>query len=109
MWNILRPFRTTGYHFRKQVALGPYIADFVCFHAHLVVEVDGDTHYTDAALRHDAERNAFLRAEGFTVLRFTNDDVTQNSDGTHTVIANYLAGHSPRLRALVLPPIEKPA
>jgi len=109
MWNLLRPFRATGYHFRKQVALGPYVADFVCFHAHLVIEVDGDTHFTNEAQRRDAGRDAFLRAEGFSVLRFTNDEVIHNSNGTHTVIANYLAGHSPRLRALVPPPIEKPA
>jgi len=108
MWNLLRPFRAAGYHFRKQVPLGPYIADFACLHAHLVIEVDGDTHYTAEAQHHDAERDAFLRSRGFTVLRFTNDDVSHNPDGTHTVIANYLAGYAPRLRALVPPPIEKP-
>lgn len=107
MWNLLRQFRTTGYHFRKQVALGPYVADFACFHARLVIEVDGDTHFTNEAQRHDATRDAFLRAEGFTVLHFTNDEVIRNSDGTYTVIANYLAGHAPRLRALEPPPIEK--
>lgn len=108
MWNILRQFRTTGYHFRKQVALGPYIADFVCFHAHLVIEVDGDTHFTNEAQGRDLARDAFLRDEGLNVLRFTNDEVIHNADGTYTVIANYLAGYSPRLRALVPPPIEKP-
>ncbi len=107
MWNLLRQFRTGGYHFRKQVALGRYVADFVCFHAQLVIEVDGDTHYTPAAIRYDAERDAFLRSRGFSVLRFTNDDVNRNPDGTYIVIANYLAGHAPRLRGLVPPPIEK--
>jgi very-short-patch-repair endonuclease len=107
LWNLLRPLRTSGYHFRKQVALGPYIADFACLHANLVIEVDGDTHFTNSARRHDHERAAFLRSRGLTVLRFTNDEVTRNPDGTHTVIANTLAGHAPRLRAIVPPPIEK--
>jgi very-short-patch-repair endonuclease len=107
MWNLLRDLRTSGYHFRKQVALGPYVADFVCFHAHLVIEVDGDTHYTGAALRRDVERDSFLRAKGLAVLRFTNDDVMHNADGTYAVIENHLAGYAPRLRALVPPPVEK--
>lgn len=107
LWNLLRPFRASGYHFRKQVALGPYIADFVCLHADLLIEVDGDTHFTDSAQRHDHERDAYLRSRGLTVLRFTNEQVTRNPDGTYTVIANTLAGHAPRLRALVPPPIEK--
>ena len=107
LWNLLRPLRTSGYHFRKQVAFGPYIADFACLHANLVIEVDGDTHFTNSARRHDHERDAFLHSRGLTVLRFTNDDVTRNPDGTYTVIANTLAGHAPRLRAIVPPPIEK--
>jgi very-short-patch-repair endonuclease len=108
LWNLLRPFRTSGYHFRKQVALGRYIADFACLHAHLVIEVDGDSHFSDEAARRDIERDAYLHARGLTVLRFTNDDVKHNPDGTYIAIANYLAGHAPRLRALVPPPIEKP-
>jgi very-short-patch-repair endonuclease len=108
LWKLLRPFRTNGYHFRKQVALGPYVADFACLHARLVVELDGDTHFTDAALHYDAERDAFLHSKGLIVLRFTNDDMSHNPDGVYAVIANYLAGHAPRVRALVPPPSEKP-
>jgi very-short-patch-repair endonuclease len=104
MWNLLRPFRTNGYHFRKQVALGTYVADFACLHAGLVIEVDGDTHFTDEALLHDANRDAYLAARGLTVLRFTNTDVTRNPDGVYTVIANHLAGFQPHPRT---PPIEK--
>jgi very-short-patch-repair endonuclease len=105
MWNILRPFRSNGYHFRKQVALGPYVADFACLHAGFVIEVDGDTHFTDHALLRDANRDAYLAARGLTVLRFTNTDVTRNPDGVYTAIANHLAGFQPRPRT---PTIEKP-
>jgi len=104
LWNLLHSFRTSGYHFRKQVALGPYVADFACLHAHLVIEVDGDSHFSDEAARRDTERDAYLHARGLTVLRFTNDDVNRSPDGTYTAIANYLAGYAPRLRALVPPP-----
>jgi len=99
LWNLLRPFRTGGYHFRKQVALGPYIADFACLHASLVIEVDGDTHFTNAAARRDTERDSYLHDRGFSTLRFTNDDVTANPDGVYTLIANYLALHAPRAHA----------
>ena len=99
LWNLLRPFRTTGYHFRKQIALGPYIADFACLHASLVIEVDGDTHFTDAAAQRDTARDSYLHARGLNVLRFTNDDLKANADGVFTVVANYLASHAPRPRA----------
>jgi very-short-patch-repair endonuclease len=99
LWNLIRPFRTGGYHFRKQVPLGPYIVDFACLHANLVIEVDGDTHFTAAGARRDIERDRYLRDRGLSVLRFTNDDVNGNSDGVYTVIDNYLAGHAPRLRS----------
>jgi len=101
LWNLIRHFRTNGYHFRKQVALGPYVADFACLHANLVIEVDGDTHFTNAAARRDTVRDSYLHARGLSVLRFTNDDVKTNPDGVYTVIANYLAAHEarPRLRA----------
>jgi very-short-patch-repair endonuclease len=61
-----------GTHFRRQVALGPYVADFICLAAKLVIELDGDQHGTDKALRYDADRTAWLEANGLTVLRFTN-------------------------------------
>src|SRR5690606_16505012 len=60
MWRILHVFRTGGYHFRKQAQIGPYYADIACHHAKLVVELDGDTHGTDAAARRDRRRDAFL-------------------------------------------------
>jgi very-short-patch-repair endonuclease len=88
---LLHPFRTGGYHFRKQEQIGPFYVDFACHHARLVIEVDGDTHFTDAGLEDDARRDEFLRHEGYTVLRFTNDEVMHNDEGVYTVIAGVLA------------------
>jgi very-short-patch-repair endonuclease len=87
LWRLLYSFRTNGYHFRKQVRFGPYVADFACHHAMLAIEVDGDTHGSDTALRNDALRDAYFQARGYTVLRFSNDDVMRNPDGVFDVIA----------------------
>ena len=99
MWRILHVFRTGGYHFRKQVPIGPYYADIACHHARLVIEVDGDTHGTDAAERHDARRDAFLRGQGYTVLRFPNAEVLHNPEGVFAVVSSVLEGRPMNRRA----------
>ena len=98
MWRLLHPLRSGGYHFRKQEQIGPFYVDFVCHRAKLVIEVDGDTHFTDAGLEADAFRDAFLRHEGYTVLRFTNDEVMREEDGVYAVVAEALASTPPKLR-----------
>ena len=99
MWRLLHVFRTDGYHFRKQVPIGPYCADIACHHARVVIEVDGDTHGTPAAIRRDRRRDAFLRGEGYHVIRFTNDDVLHNPEGVFEVVAAVLAGRPRNRRA----------
>ena len=99
MWRLLYPFRTDGYHFRKQVPIGRYIADIACHHAKVVIELDGDTHFTEEGMRHDAVRDAFLQRNGYAVLRFTNDDVWHNADGVYTVVANALKHSTRNLRS----------
>jgi very-short-patch-repair endonuclease len=81
LWSRLRRRAVGGAGFRKQHPIGPYIADFACVPARLVIEVDGDTHGTDAAQRHDRERTAFMQAHGWRVLRLTNEDVHKRLDG----------------------------
>ena len=78
MWNALRSLKPLGFHFRRQVPLGPYYADFACHHPKLVIEIDGISH-TDA--RYDAERDGFMRGQGYRVLRVGNDDVLRDLDG----------------------------
>ncbi len=99
MWRLLYPFRTGGFHFRKQEQIGPFYVDFACHHAGLVIEVDGETHYVDGARQRDARRDAFLRGEGYTVLRFTNEDVMHNPEGVHTLVAAALADRPQRPRS----------
>jgi very-short-patch-repair endonuclease len=91
MWNFLRELRGEGFHFRRQVPLGRYHADFACHHAKLVIEIDGDTHYTREGIEHDLRRDHFIRGEGYRVVRYTNTDILQNLDGIATRLLNLLA------------------
>jgi very-short-patch-repair endonuclease len=76
LWRCLREHVVvSASHFRRQVPLGPYIADFCCLGSRLIVEVDGEQHGSDVGLQRDAKRDAYLAAEGFRILRFSNRDV----------------------------------
>jgi very-short-patch-repair endonuclease len=99
MWRLLYTFRTAGYHFRKQAPIGPYYADIARHHAKLVIELDGDTHGTDTARAHDARRDAFLAADGYTVFRFSNSDVTENPNGVFSIIEHALQGRPKNSRS----------
>ena len=63
--------------FTRQKPLGPYIVDFYCAEKQLVIEIDGDSHFTDAAERYDAARTSVLGRSSLRVLRFTNAEVMQ--------------------------------
>jgi very-short-patch-repair endonuclease len=80
LWSRLRRRAANGFHFRKQHPIGPYIADFARTQTRLVIEVDGDTHSTDAELAHDRTRELYLKSCGWRVLRITNEDVYKRLD-----------------------------
>jgi very-short-patch-repair endonuclease len=89
VWSQLRADQLYGAKFRRQVVIGPYIADFACrTPVMLVVELDGDTHATQQ--EYDAERTRCLESRGYRVLRFTNHEVMSNIDGVLTAIAEIL-------------------
>ena len=97
LWNYLRSLKDQGYHFRRQVQLGPYYADFACHHPRLVIEVDGDSHFTAAASAYDVARSDFIRSEGYRITRYSNPDVLDNLDGVATHLAAVLAALPPPL------------
>jgi very-short-patch-repair endonuclease len=70
--------RTLPHKFTRQKPLGRYIADFYCSSHRLIVEIDGDSHYTERGEGYDHERTAALSLEGIRVVRFANTDVMQN-------------------------------
>jgi len=84
-WSLLRN-NGLGAKFRRQVPYGPYILDFYCVQAHLVIELDGSQHYTPEGRKKDAKRDAYLRSDGLEVLRFLNDEVLSNEEGVEQVI-----------------------
>jgi very-short-patch-repair endonuclease len=79
LWSRLRKRQLDGYRFRRQAPLGPYVVDFACLAARLVIEVDGGQH--SWRTEQDAMRKAWLEANGFQVLRFWNNEVQSNLDG----------------------------
>ena len=81
LWSRLKGKQLQGWQFRKQHPVGPYIADFACAKAKLIIEVDGATHSTDAEIVHDHKRTAFLQAQGWSVLRVWNADIYDNLTG----------------------------
>jgi very-short-patch-repair endonuclease len=96
LWQGLRREQVTGFRFRRQVILGGFVADFACFEARMVIEVDGATHGTDEEIARDAARSAALAAQGYDVLRFTNDDVFHNLNDVLETIHMRLATLRPR-------------
>ncbi|UGY06817.1 endonuclease domain-containing protein [Bradyrhizobium quebecense] len=81
LWRHLKANRIDGIGFRRQTPIKNYIADFVCFSANLIIELDGESHNFDERQKADERRDAFFISEGFRVLRFTNEQVMSNLEG----------------------------
>lgn len=97
MWNLLRDFRPRGARFRRETPIGPYIADFAWLSKKVVIEVDGDSHETVAGRAHDNVRDAWMKDQGYTVLRFDNSDLIDAEDHVfleiEKAISTYLDDH----------------
>ena len=79
LWKyVLRAGKMKGYGFRRQRPIMNYIADFMCKELMLVIEVDGFSHWNNEAKNEDAQREKVLLRAGFTVLRFTDEEVLNN-------------------------------
>jgi very-short-patch-repair endonuclease len=102
LWSLLRGRRLSGYKFRRQYPLGPFIADFASIEHRLVIEADGGQHNESDR---DARRTAWLEKLGWRVLRFWNNDILQNPEGVADVIVDALDQMSLRRQ----PPLHPPA
>ena len=91
LWAQLRNRTLDGCKFVRQSPVGPYIADFLCREAKLVIEADGATHSKPAEIERDRARTRYLEAEGYRVLRFQNDEIINGMDDVLTVIRSALA------------------
>ncbi len=92
LWGELRGNRLCGHNFRRQVPIGPYVVDFLCFAERLIVEIDGEQHGFDDNRLADARRTNWLEAEGFRVIRFWNNEVLREIDAVCNAILAKLGG-----------------
>ncbi|WFS01845.1 endonuclease domain-containing protein [Rhizobium tumorigenes] len=89
LWNELRAHRLMGLSFRRQMPIAGYIVDFACPSHRLIVEVDGSQHGDSEAVSYDQQRTLRLQQDGWTVLRFWNDDILKDIDAVclHIVLS----------------------
>lgn len=87
-WHLLRDRRFENIKFRRQYPIGRYIADFICVEKRLIVEFDGGQH---AESMRDQRRDEWLKTQGYTVLRFWNNEALKNPDGVADTILQALA------------------
>ena len=102
LWQMLRAHRLNGLSFRRQTLIGPYIADFVCHSARLIVEADGVHHNDPDAESADRRRSNFLLQRGYKVLRFANEEILDNHDRVASLILQ-------AARSRVHPPPSQPS
>lgn len=92
LWRHLKAKQLEGVKFRRQEPIGKYIVDFASFDKKLVIELDGGQHAEDVR---DAGRDAWLRTQGFEVLRFWNNEIFENFDGVLAEIRRHIVSHPP--------------
>ncbi|HKQ46812.1 MAG TPA: DUF559 domain-containing protein [Phycisphaerae bacterium] len=88
LWHCLRNRRLGGLKFRRQQPIGPYIADFFCESASLVVELDGHSHANRG--KQDAERDHFMQARGVDILRIPNTDLLKDRAAVECLILSLI-------------------
>ncbi|MCJ2118257.1 DUF559 domain-containing protein [Methylobacterium sp. J-001] len=103
-WQQVRGGRFHGLKCRRQVPIPPYIADFLCAAVRLIVELDGAPHETEARRQRDAKRDAWLKSQGFAVLRFPNELALGNLGSVLDTVAEAVATRQGY--ALSLPPLR---
>jgi very-short-patch-repair endonuclease len=98
IWNAIRAHRMHGVSFRRQTPIGPFIVDFVCHSALVIIEIDGGQHYETENIKRDARCGAFLTSKGYRILRFNNHEVMINREGVlETIATAIMASPSPPL------------
>jgi len=91
LWKyILKAKQLKGYQFRRQRPVLNYIADFMCLELKLIIEVDGITHHWEETMHKDKKKQTDLESAGFTVLRFTDDEVLNDIKAVHAYLEDWI-------------------
>jgi very-short-patch-repair endonuclease len=98
LWKYLRNRSFAGVKFRRQQPFGPYIVDFISLSDRLIIELDGGQHNLEADKVRDKVRDQYIESEGFKVMRFWNNDLTDNIEGVLESIRLALLKESPSPR-----------
>ena len=88
LWKYLRAHRMAGFKFKRQFVIEPYIVDFVCIEARLIIEADGGQHLEQCA--EDQARTEYLESSGYRVMRFWNHEILTNTGSVLEFIHNAL-------------------
>ena len=89
LWNYLKGNGLNA-HFRQQYPICGYIPDFVCLRLNLIIEIDGGYHLVGEQPEQDKNRQEYLESQGFTFLRFTNEQVLYDTEETISIIKDYI-------------------
>jgi len=79
-WQQVKGRQLEGRKFRRQTSVGNYVVDFYCSEEKLVVELDGEVHFDEEAIKYDEKRTEYLKSMGLRVIRFENQDVLKNTE-----------------------------
>ena len=91
LWKyVLRASKMKGFQFRRQRPVMQYIADFMCKELMLIIEVDGSIHQLEEIIKNDEVRQKALEAAGFTVLRFTNEEVLKDIQSVYSYLEDWI-------------------
>ena len=96
LWDRLRNRQFLGFKFRRQHQIGKYVVDFYCEKARLVIECDGGIHSRAQAWHHDQNREAYMSGLGLRTLRFTNEEVLNETERVLSELSDYLRAAQPR-------------
>ncbi|MEF1169253.1 endonuclease domain-containing protein [Vibrio campbellii] len=94
LWQRIRR-KQLGVKFRRQHGIGRYIVDFYCAELNLVIEIDGDSHFSDEGKEKDTIRDAFMETLGIKVLRFTNEEVMKQTESVLERLFNLVRSSNP--------------
>lgn len=88
-WQQVKQSQLEGRKFRRQTSIGSYVVDYYCPEEKLVVELDGEVHFDEKAIKYDNKRTEFLESVGLKVIRFENNEVLKNTEYVLSKIKEY--------------------